>query len=63
MLFPYKSQISPSLKIFSCHNSLKDEVNPIKEPEITTDEEAKDMITDETIDLSTLDLDPYDEDN
>jgi len=35
----------------------------MKEPEITTDEEAKDMITDETIDLSTLDLDPYDEDN
>ncbi len=35
----------------------------MKEPEITTDEEGIPMITEDTIDLSTLDLDPYDEDN
>ncbi len=35
----------------------------MNEPEIITEEDDDDMITDETIDLSTLDLDPYDEDN
>ena len=35
----------------------------MKEPEITTDEEAKDMITEDTIDLSTLNLDDFDDDN
>lgn len=35
----------------------------MKEPEIATDEEEKDMITDETIDLSTLNLDDFDDDN
>ena len=35
----------------------------MKEPESTIDEEDKDMITDETIDLSTLNLDEFDDDN
>ncbi len=35
----------------------------MKEPEIATDEEDKGMITDETIDLSTLNLDGFDDDN
>ena len=35
----------------------------MNEPEIITEEDDDDMITDETIDLSTLDLDPYDDDN
>ena len=34
----------------------------MKEPEIAIEEE-KDMITDETIDLSTLNLDDFDDDN
>ncbi len=35
----------------------------MKEPEIATDKEEKDMITGETIDLSTLNLDDFDDDN
>lgn len=35
----------------------------MKEPEITIEEDDEDMITDETIDLSTLNLDDFDDDN
>ncbi len=35
----------------------------MKEPETATDEEKIDMITDEAIDLSALNLDDFDDDN
>ena len=35
----------------------------MKESETATDEEKIDMITDETIDLSALNLDDFDDDN
>ena len=35
----------------------------MKEQEITIEEDDEDMITDETIDLSTLNLDDFDDDN
>ena len=44
-------------------STIRGAINLMKEPESTIDEEDKDMITDETIDLSTLNLDEFDDDN